>query len=233
MAAVESIYQRALGTRFSTLHPALRAYFGALPSGSVGVGTGVYAVAGSPYALVRLALRITTRRGILFPEFATDVPFTVVNIPSADGSLRGIRDFAFARGDRTMRDRMTTIGDGRIVDRVGDRGGLEVELAVDVVTGELRLTSGRLALRIAGRRIPLPRVARVTVHERAQDAGQHVDVRIRVPLLGEVFRYAGAFTYRHMPASEVDALGPKRVVTTSRNLGERTATRARRRMPAS
>jgi hypothetical protein len=50
-----------------------------------------------------------------------------------------------------------------------------------------------------GWRLPLPRFARVVVTERPDprgDSGQRVDVRIRVPLLGEVFRYAGTFTYR-------------------------------------
>ena len=55
----------------------------------------------------------------------------------------------------------------------------------------------------------------VTVHERAASpAGtgappaQAVDVRITMPMLGEVFRYAGTFTYAVVPVAGADAATP-------------------------
>lgn len=68
-------------------------------------------------------------------------------------------------------------------------------LDVHVADGCVRLRSTSLALRIGGRRLPVPHVVRVTVDESFSDGRQHVDVRLRSPLVGEVFRYAGPFTY--------------------------------------
>ncbi len=64
------------------------------------------------------------------------------------------------------------------------------------------MRSDRLWLRLAGARIPLPRFATVTVAESwVSEPGsvgrQHVDVRLRSPVLGEWFRYAGTFSYRY------------------------------------
>lgn len=63
--------------------------------------------------------------------------------------------------------------------------------------------------------LPLTRFAGVTVHERAASpAGtgappaQAVDVRITMPMLGEVFRYAGTFTYAVVPIADPDAATP-------------------------
>ena len=50
--------------------------------------------------------------------------------------------------------------------------------------------------RLVGLRIRLPQFAIVTVSESWLDGRQHVDVRLRSPLLGEWFRYAGSFSYR-------------------------------------
>ncbi|GAA1919885.1 DUF4166 domain-containing protein [Microbacterium aoyamense] len=196
MTTSESVYERVLGERFAAIHPALRAYFGALPPGTVGVGHGTFAEAGSRLRFLRPMLTCLARRGILFPERGTDVPFTVVNTATRRGTLTATRTFRFPARERVLVDEMS-IAEGRLIDRVGRGGRLEIALDVLVVDEGVRLRSRRLALRLAGRRIPLPHAVRVTVDERAVDGGQHVDVRLRSPLLGEVFRYVGAFTYTH------------------------------------
>lgn len=97
-----------------------------------------------------------------------------------------------------MRDTMRA-GDGEIIERLGRRGGLEVRLRPAVADGRMVLRSRRLAWQVGGLRVPLPRVASVTVRESADPYGggrQRVDVRLRMPLLGEVFRYSGSFAYR-------------------------------------
>ncbi|MDN3496876.1 DUF4166 domain-containing protein [Planococcus sp. APC 4015] len=195
-----SVYQRVLGERWAELDPRLRPYFGAPPDGLEGVGSGVYDIAGSPMPVLRPLLAWMATRDILFPEFARDVPFTLRNIPRRGGSLGAVRTFRFAGRTRIMRDEMSVVGGG-LVDRLGRRGGLEVALDVEVRDGALRLTSRRLALRMRGVRIPLPRFATVTVDERATNAGQHVDVRLRAPVIGEFFRYSGTFSYEYAPAT--------------------------------
>lgn len=200
-----SVYQRVLGPQFELLDPPLQRYFGPIPPGAAGSGVGVYAFAGSRRAWLRPALAWMAWRRILFPECGRDVPFTVWNTGTAGGALRAARTFAFPSRTRVMQDSMAVI-DGRLVDRLGRRGGLEVALEARVHHGGMRMISGRLHLRLRSIRIPLPRVATMTLDERIHptDAGkQCVDVRITNPWIGEVFRYQGSFTYELVTTAPV------------------------------
>lgn len=196
-----SVYEQALGRRFGQIDPGLQRYFRLPPAGMVGVGRGVYDIAGSRWWMLRPVLAGMARRDILFPELGRDVPFTVVNTPHSDGTLTARRSFVFPARVRVMRDTMS-VADGLIVDRIGRRGELEVGLDLDVVNGQVRLRSRRLALRLGRVRVPLPPVATVTVVETVEGAGQRVDVRIRMPPLGEIFRYTGSFTYAFVPRTD-------------------------------
>jgi len=189
-----SIYQAVLGDHFHDLDPRLRAYFGAIPPDAVGVGEGEFEVAGAPVAALRPVFAVWAWRRVLFPEFERDVPFSVRNTSEADGSLRAIRIFRFRRRVRVMQDRMH-LADGAIIDRLGRHGGLEVRLRADVVDSGLRLRSDRLAWRVTGVRIPLPRIAGVVVDERIRDGVQRVDAAVSVRGIGVVFRYRGTFAY--------------------------------------
>jgi hypothetical protein len=195
--SVRSVYQRALGEDFASLDPRLQTYFGPIPSGWVGVGTGVYRVAGSRYRLLRPVLALLAWRHVLFPELGEDVPFVVTNSPGPDGSLSAWRTFEFPHRTRISEDTMTVL-DGRFHDRLGKRRGLDVGIRIGVVSGGLHMTSTSLALRVGRMRIPLPPAATMHLDERTDQTDpsrQHVDVRITAPLLGEVFRYTGTFTY--------------------------------------
>lgn len=201
-AGSASVYRAALGAAFDGLSPVMRRYFGPIPSGSAGVGEGRYDVVGPRYPrLSRPFLRIAARLGILFPESGTNVPFVVENRLLPDGRLAGSRYFGFPTVTRVMRDVMRADRDV-IIERLGVNGVFELELQPRVAAGGMRLTSTRLAIHAAGRRLPLPRIARVTVEERDDPdvpGGQRVDVRVRMPVVGEVFRYSGAFVYRIVP----------------------------------
>jgi hypothetical protein len=193
-----SVYQRVLGPDFARLDERLRRYFGPIPRGGAGVGTGEYDVAGLSVRALRPVFAWLAWRHILFPELGRHVPFTVTNTPDAAGSLSAVRTFALPGRTRVMEDTMSVV-DGRLIDRLGRRRGLEVDLHPAVVDGGLRLTSGRCALRMLGIRTPLPTFARVTIDERVDPADpsrQRVDVRLRLAGVGEVFRYAGSFAYR-------------------------------------
>ena len=213
----ESVYQRILAERFTELDPRLRDYFGRPPSGTAGVGVGHYEVAGSRHRWLRPVWAFLAGRRVLFSEYGRDIPFRVVNTTHADGSLSAVRVFEFGDRRRIMEDRMAVV-DGTLRDRLGRRGGLEVELALDVVDGGLRMTSRRQWLRAGRARFRIPGVVRVSLDERAEGARQRVDVRLTAPLLGEVFRYAGAFDYRVLP--EADAVA-----------GLSTSDRSRERFP--
>lgn len=199
--APASVYARVLGDDFARLHPQLQRYFGGMPAGEVGVGTGRYDYAGLRVRALRSVFAVLGRRGIAFPEQGVGVPFTVRNAQASDGALHATRSFEFPEVVRTMRDVMRVV-DGRLVDRLGGKGELEVELALAVSDGSLRMDSRRLALRWGRLRVPLPRIVRVSLEERAVEGGeQRVRVRVAMPLLGEVYGYAGTFRYaRTSPA---------------------------------
>lgn len=191
-----SVYQRVLGDEFALLDPPLQRYFGPIPAHLAGTGTGVYEFAGTTRRFLRPLLRWLAWRWILFPESGRDVPFTVLNTADA-GALRATRTFCFPGKVRVMQDSMAVI-DGRLVDRLGRRHGLEVDLTPAVHDGGLRLTSGRLRLRLGRLRLALPRMVTMRLDERADPGApgrQRVDVTVRTPWIGEVFRYHGSFSY--------------------------------------
>jgi len=194
MVSVPSVYERVLGERIGELDPELRRYFGELPAGTVGRGSGVYEVAGSRVRVARALLAWLARRQVLFPEYGHGIPFTVEN----RGDRAARRTFSFPRVTRVMVDEMSVV-DGALRDRLGRRGGLEVEFALDVRGGALHMRSRRQWLRLGPLRFRMPGLVRVVLTETAVGGRQRVDVRMTAPLLGEVFRYAGEFTYSIAP----------------------------------
>jgi hypothetical protein len=191
------VYQRALREDFGALDPQLQRYFGPIAPGSVGTGRGIYAVAGSRLRMLRPLLAAMAWRHVLFPELARDVPFVVTNHPGSDGSLSASRTFEFAGRTRVMEDTMRVV-DGQLLDRIGKRRGLEVTMELAVVSGALHMKSTGLAVRAGRVRIPLPPVATMRLEESTDHAvpsRQRVDVRLTAPLIGEIFRYTGTFTY--------------------------------------
>jgi hypothetical protein len=204
-----SVYQRVLGASFDDLVPELRKYFGPVDVASIGVGSGVFEVAGSARRWLVPVLAWFGWRRVLFAEFGHDIPFDIVNTPAADRSLSAVRTLHFpsrracGARDRALEDTMRVI-DGRLHDFLGRRRGLEARFELTVSDGLLRMRSDRLWLRFgssragAGIRIRIPRLATVTIAESwGYDLDrQHVDVRLRSPLIGEWFRYSGGFEYR-------------------------------------
>jgi hypothetical protein len=189
-----SVYQRVTDLDIDSLVPELRTYF--TGSREIGVGTGVFEVAGSRLRILRPLLVQLARKGILFPDYARDVPFDIVNSPTADGALHAVRTFHLPEGDRVLIDTMRVIN-GRLHDFMGKREGFEVQLSVTIKDGILQMRSDRQWLNLARVRIRLPRLATVTVTESWDGGRQHVDVRLRSPVLGEWFRYAGSFDYQY------------------------------------
>ncbi len=196
-----SVYQRVLGAAFEDLDPQLRRYFGPIPAGFVGVGVGRFSEAGLRVRILRPVFTLLSVRGIAFAEYGVDVPFTVRNISRPHGTLHAIRTFHFPTVDRAMTDTMR-LGNGRLVDRIGRRGEIEIEFVADVSGGKLLVESRRLALRIPGLRRPLPQLVKVRLEEEAgsrQDHAQHVRVSVTAPVLGQIYGYHGDLTYTVEP----------------------------------
>jgi len=190
----ESVYQRVLGAEIEQLLPQLRAYFA--DGSGVGVGHGIFEIAGSRLRILRPVLAFLAWRRILFPEYGRDVPFDIVNTPTDDGALEAVRTFHFPGVSRPLEDTMRVV-DGQLHDFLGLRRGFEVQMELTIANGMLSMRSTRQWLHIGRARVRVPRLATVTVAESWVDGRQHVDVRLHSPVLGEWFRYAGSFSYRH------------------------------------
>lgn len=198
-----SPYEESLGPVLGDLHPRLRAYFGEIPRGSVGVGVGSFDVVGTPRRWLRPVLRMLARDGILFPVWDRDVPFTVINRSAVDSrgntTVVARRTFHFPGGDTTMSDAITAER-GRLVDHLGTSRRLIAGLSGRVVDGALLLRSTTVAVRVGRTRIRIPTgiAPVVTLEERFDEASdrQRVTVVVAAPLVGRLYEYSGSFIYR-------------------------------------
>lgn len=192
-------YAAALGERINDLHPALRAYFSPIPDGHVGIGEGTFDEVGTSQRWLRPFLRVLEPAGVLYAGQEQRVPFRVHNRPDR-GSVVAERTLRFTGKTWIMRDRVTHVGGGHVVDSLGAPARIAALFRVDTKNGALVLTSTRVGVRLGRLRIRVPSAVspRVQLIERFDDTRQmqHVDARVRLPLLGEIYRYRGYFDYR-------------------------------------
>jgi len=187
----------ALGEHVDELSPALAAYFGGSPEGSNGIGEGVFTSVGTPRRWLWPLLSLLGRWNIIWPVWEREVPFSIVNVPTPHG-LIGVRRFRFASGDRTMTDRTLWTRHG-LRQRLGAGERVVAELFATPEEGGLRITSGRVGIRLLGLHLSLPAAwsPRIEVHERTlPDGRQHVSFTLDLPVVGRAYEYAGAFDYR-------------------------------------
>jgi hypothetical protein len=197
-----SPYEIVLGEGLASLHPRLGAYFGEIPPGSVGLGSGRFDRAGTPRRWLWPALWALGRAGIAFPAWEEHVPFSVENRPVVDACGRtavgAVRTFHFARGDRRMVDAITADGTD-LVDHLGEGRRLTARLRASVRGGALTLDSDEVCVRIGSRHVRILRPLAPTVElvERFDDSvgRQHVSVVLRLPVVGRIYEYSGHFDY--------------------------------------
>ena len=195
-----SPWARALGTDFEQLDAGLRTYFSEIPAGSVGRGSGVFTVVGTPRRWLWPVLAVLARDSIVFPVFERDVPFTVVNRRGPAGTVRATRIFQLASGERRMLDETGITGVG-LVDRLGARGIVATTLRPSVLAdGSLRLDSTGVTLRIGRIRLPLGCFSpRVRLSERREGDVQRVSLVLDAPAFGRLYEYEGHFTFQIEP----------------------------------
>ncbi|THG33512.1 DUF4166 domain-containing protein [Naasia lichenicola] len=197
-----SPYQLVLGDELPGLHPRLRAYFGAIPTGHVGQGRGRFSRVGTPRRILWPILAILQAEGILFPVWQSDVLFSVTNRsttdPNGSAAVAASRTFELKGGNRTMVDAITVEG-STLVDYLGTGRRFRAELVASVQDGALRLRSDRMAVRLGGRYRPVPEILAPTVRltERFDEATdrQHVSVVLESRWLGRIYEYSGSFAY--------------------------------------
>lgn len=200
-----SPYQRVLGAELSGLHPRLRAYFSAIPVGSVGVGEGTWDRVGSPRRWLWPVLWVLEKQGVAFPVWAEGVPFGVRNTPvggPARPAVEAERTFRFPRAEWVMGDSIGVVGD-ELVDRLGPSRRYVARLRPQIVDGTLTMESTGLRIRVGRRTVPLPAAIspRVALTERFDDrvGRQHVSLTLTMPLIGRLYEYSGYFDYRILP----------------------------------
>ena len=199
---VRSPYGLVLGDALDVLHPRLRTYFSAIPSGQRGEGSGVFDVVGTPRRWLWPALWLFGTQRVLFPVWQKNVPFTVTNTPITDAAgqvaVAATRTFHLAGGERSMVDAITATPTG-LVDYLGDPRRIEARLSAIVVNGELHMSSTVVRVRVGRTWLRIPRALApvVALTERFDDADdvQRVRVILSSGALGKLYEYSGAFRY--------------------------------------
>lgn len=205
-AAPQSVFVQALGVESGRLHPnVLRYVTGPGDAGVIGVGRGVFDVAGSRLGRLNLLARPIVGSELLVTAHERNVPFIVRNTPvpgaGSSGALCAIRTFEFRRGPQSFVDVLRPgAAPGTLQNVLGKAGRVELELSCGVTDrGFLSLTSRRAWLRIAGLRIPLPGVlsVRAEVIDGYDEASERHTIHATVthPILGTVLEYRGSFLY--------------------------------------
>ena len=145
---MKSIYQQAMGSDFSRLHPQIQRRF-ALNSeaGVAAIGTGVMdRIWHGPFYTLPF-LYVGTWRSIMFPERGRDIPFTIQNYAYRDSlgreTVTWVRTFKTHKPRRFDAYMIYSQERGCIVDYLGTHQHLAVDLELTVdANGGLRLRSG-------------------------------------------------------------------------------------------
>ncbi len=208
---MKSIYERALGSDFSRLHPQIQRRFGfSSADGVAAVGHGVMEELwhGRFYTLPFLYLG--TWRRIMFPEQGRDVPFTIENYAYRDSfgreTVTWVRTFNVHRRRRFDATMIYSDERGRIVDYLGSHQHLavDIDLAVDA-RGGLKLRSGaqRFYEGLLGFRFPLLFSGVADVCEWFDDASGkfRIDVNVHNRTWGPLFGYRGGFDVEWRPCT--------------------------------
>lgn len=201
----DSVYRSVLGPDFERLQPELQDYFSAAPGdGIYGEGTGVFETAGCPRPWLRPLLKLMPVSNAFFPDYGTNVPFTIRNYPHWDPenrpSLTAVRTFRFPAGNRVFEDTTTLTGPGQLTDYLGRNRNLATDLVLTVTgDGHLRMDSPGSRLFLGPLRLPLPAFAAADAHvEQWYDAGAglfRIRTRVVQRQVGTIFVYDGSFSY--------------------------------------
>ncbi|MHA7285157.1 DUF4166 domain-containing protein [Arthrobacter sp. MDT3-44] len=198
-----SIYQDAMGSDFGRLQPELREYFGlSAESGLSGHGRGTFDVAGCPAWFARPAFRLTALENAFFPEYNSNVPFTISNYPHVDPfgrpALTARRELDFGTARRVFED-TTSLQDGVLTDYVGRHRRMATLLTCSATDdGHIRMVSSRTRV-FAGLRLPLPDALGALAYVEQWWDGASGEFRISTRVvhrqLGTLLVYAGRFGY--------------------------------------
>jgi len=210
---MKSIYERALGSDFTLLHPDIQRRFGFSSTDNIAsIGTGVMEEIwhGPLYTLP--FLYVGSWRRIMFPERGKDVPFQIANYAYVDAlgreTVTWIRTFQTKRHRRFDAYMIYSGQRQRIVDYLGTHQHLAVDLDLKVAAnGGLSLRSGaqRFYEGLVGFSFPMLFSGVADVCEWYDEASRcfRIEVIVRNRTWGHLFGYTGHFQVEWLPCSSV------------------------------
>jgi hypothetical protein len=218
---MKSIYQHALGSEFSRLHPRIQERFSLHShSGYALRGTGWMDALWHGPAYTLPFLYIGTWRSIMFPERGAQVPFTIENYAYVDmlgrETVTWVRTFQARRNRRFDAYMIWSEQRAGIVDYLGTHQHLAVDLKMSVAPNggmQIRSTHQRFYEGPLAFRFPMFFSGVADVCEWYDDDAQcfRISVSVANPLWGKLFGYNGHFQCERMvpipPATHL----PKRV----------------------
>ena len=214
---MSSIYQTAMGSDFSRLHPQIQKRFGFDSADNVcAIGRGVMDRIWHGRFYTLPFLYVGTWRRIMFPEQGRDVPFVIENYAYRDSlgreTVTWLRTFQTRKQRRFDAYMIYSQQRRKLVDYLGTHQHLAVDIDLSVDEhGGLRLRSGeqRFYEGIIGFRFPLFLSGIADVCEWYDDATRkfQIEVNVHNRTWGPLFGYRGSFdvewkpmTSEHIPA---------------------------------
>lgn len=206
---MKSIYERAMGSDFTRLHPEIQRRFGFSSADNIAsIGTGVMEEIwhGPPYTLP--FLYVGSWRSIMFPESGRNVPFQIVNYGYEDAlgreTVTWIRTFQTKRPRRFDAYMIYSEQRERIVDYLGTHEHLAVDIELSVApNGGLALRSGAQRFYEGRLRFSFPMLFSgvADVCEWYDDADRcfRIEVVVQNRTWGRLFGYKGHFNVEWCP----------------------------------
>lgn len=209
---MKSIYQLALGERYERLHPKLQEKFGLTSTcGRAAVSHGTMEEIRGGWAFLRPFFYLGTKRRMIFPERGRHIPFRLENYAYRDSYARECviwaRTFQFPTRTRHFDAVMVYSRQKKgIVDYFGSHQDFVSDLELIVLEdGGLRIVSTGQCLLIGQASVRLPVWLRadadVTEHYDEDAEMFSIHVRVRNPLIGTLFEYAGRFRTSYIDIS--------------------------------
>jgi Domain of unknown function (DUF4166) len=200
---MKSIYEQALGEKFTLLHPRILERFGFSSRDEVAcIGTGIMDEIWYGALYTMPFLYIGSWRRIMFPEQGRAVPFTIRNYAYQDEfgreTVTWIRNFETRTPRRFDAYMIFSQQRGRIVDYLGTYQHLAVDIDLSVDgRGGLCLRSGaqRFYEGVIGFGFPMLFSGFAEVCEWFEDGDErfHIEVNVRNRVWGPLFGYRGSF----------------------------------------
>lgn len=208
---MKSIYQLALGTDFSRLHPEIQKRFSLnSDAGLASIGTGVMdRVWHGPFYTLPF-LYIGTWRSIMFPEDGQNMPFTIQNYayvdPPGRETVTWVRTFTTAKIRRFDAYMVYDKSRNAIVDYLGTHQHLAVDLEMSVAengglrmrSGEQRFYEGPIAFRFARF---FSGIADVCEWYDDEQKCFRIEVSVENRIWGKLFGYSGRFQADWVPVT--------------------------------